>query len=150
MDINRIDVDYMDVDMLLSTLVSNFKKQKRDLHSSLKKEFLRKTGVVTARLQFSELQQIIKQAEKAELMHSGSAIPDPMVGWCGTISQIRAYIFSLLAGEDNDSSFGVNHLIAGLSRFGSDNPVPPVSTKCSLYGNSKAILTQLKDAAEKL
>jgi hypothetical protein len=86
LSINGIDVDYMDVDMLFSTLISNFKKQKRDLHNSLKKEFLRKTGVVTAPLKYSELLNIIKQAEKAELMASGSAIPDPLTGYCGKMS----------------------------------------------------------------
>jgi len=86
LDISGMDVDFMDVDILFSSLIALYKKQKRDLHFSFKKEFLRKTGVVTASLKLSELKEIITKAEKNEVMHTGSALPDPLMGWCGEMS----------------------------------------------------------------
>lgn len=78
---------------------------------------------------------------------TGSVITDPLVKFTGDISVVRAYVFSLLSGAENGSSLGVNNLIAGLSRFGSDNPTPSVSLRCGLYGNSIGIMAFLKDAS---
>ena len=39
--------------------------------------------------------------------------------------------------------------MAGCFRFAVENPMPTVSVRCALYGNSKDIMTIIKDA-EKL
>mmetsp|Transcript_34621 Transcript_34621/g.52953 ORF Transcript_34621/g.52953 Transcript_34621/m.52953 type:complete len:192 (+) Transcript_34621:3015-3590(+) len=62
---------------------------------------------------------------------------------------IRAYIFSLTAGRKNDGSFSPENFIAGISRYGIENPVPCVSQRLQLYGNSRTILEMLAKAEKK-
>lgn len=150
LDQGGIDMDFIDVDILLNTLMNHYKKQKQALQLALKKEFLRKTGVVTANLKLTELEAILKTAEKAENMNTGSGVPDPCVGWSGEMSKLRAYVYSLTSSQSNEHAFGVNNLIAGLSRFGLDNPAPTISMRCALYGNSRSILKQLEIMQDKL
>ncbi len=69
---------------------------------------------------------------------------DPLIQFPGEISKVRAFIFSLTAGLDNNSAFNCDNFLAGITRFGVESPTPCVSMRCQLYGNTKTILDQLK------
>jgi hypothetical protein len=65
------------------------------------------------------------------------------------ISTIRAYIYSCMAGEDNTNVFTDDIFLAGCNRFSIENPVPSVSIRCGLYGNSKDVMQHLAEAERK-
>jgi hypothetical protein len=59
---------------------------------------------------------------------------------------MRAYIFCLTASDSNNSEFSNDQFIAGLSRFGIENPTPCVSKRLGMYGNSEDVLRSLHRA----
>ena len=75
--------------------------------------------------------------------------PDKLMSFTGSISQVRAFVFTLMAGNYNSSKVSSNNMLAGLNRFGIENPAPVVSTRCGLYGNSRSVMEILEDAEEK-
>ena len=54
---------------------------------------------------------------------------DPLIEFPGEISMVRAYIFALTAGIANTRKFNVDNFIAGVARFGVENPTPCVSAR---------------------
>lgn len=74
---------------------------------------------------------------------------NPLVSFAGKMSHVRAYIYSAIAAPQNNTEMTDPYFIAGLSRFGIENPVPVVSARCWLYGNSRDIITQLEKAEKR-
>jgi hypothetical protein len=72
-----------------------------------------------------------------------STMVDPLIDFPGEISKIRAYVYCLTAGEKNTDTFGPMNFVAGLSRFGVENPTPCVSSRAQLYGNTLDIQSML-------
>ena len=100
----------------------------------------------TTQVRYEELQKIVEASELGELEEEQYL--DPLIKFAGPISQARAYIFCVTAGESNTNSFSNEQFIAGLSRFGVENPTPCVSKRCGMYGNSEDIMRGLKRAEE--
>ena len=71
---------------------------------------------------------------------------NPLIQYPGNISKIRAYIFSCVASDENSDLMTDEQFIAGCWRFAIENPVPTISTRCALYGNSRDIMFILKEA----
>ena len=65
---------------------------------------------------------------------------DPLIQFPGEISRIRAFVFALTAGENNDTAFNAENFCSGLARYGVESPTPCVSMRCQLYGNTKTIM----------
>jgi len=61
---------------------------------------------------------------------------------------MRAYIFCLTSGASNTSEFSNEQFVAGLARFGVENPTPSVSKRLGMYGNSEDIMRALKKAED--
>jgi len=118
------------------------------VHVAFKKEFLRTTGQVEARLDISTYREIIKSAYQVEGL-LGSHHQNVMMHFPGPISETRAYIASLMMTARNDSNVGGAHVISGLSRYGLDSPMPSVATRLAYYGNPITIREALADAAAK-
>lgn len=59
---------------------------------------------------------------------------------------MRAYLFACSVSNENKNFFGETTFIASCSRFAIDNPIPSVSLRCALYGNSREVMKVLKDA----
>ena len=78
-----------------------------------------------------------------------STMVDPLIDFTSEISMVRAYIFCLTAGEKNNTTFSANNFIAGISRFGVENPTPCVSSRAQLYGNTLDIHSMMLRAEEK-
>jgi hypothetical protein len=76
-------------------------------------------------------------------------LEQPMMLYPTKISQIRAYIYACTCGDENTNVFSDDQFLAGCNRFAIENPVPSVSLRCGLYGNSKDIMTYLADAEKK-
>ena len=144
--IEGLDVDFLDLDQVLGALVNEFKDQKRSFQNRLKKEFVRKMEAYTAPVGYKEFEELIHAAEMGDLDDDGFF--DPLISFAGPMSQIRAYIFCLTAGESNTSSFSNEHFVAGISRYGVENPTPCVSKRCGMYGNSEDIMRALKRAED--
>ena len=71
---------------------------------------------------------------------------DPLINFPGYISKVRAYVFALTSGRNNDSSFNSEVFTAACARFGVEAPAPAVSARCQHYGNTLPIIEQLKKA----
>ena len=74
---------------------------------------------------------------------------DPLITFTGDITLMRAYVFCLTAGKTNDEKFSATNFIAGISRFGIENPVPCVSPRIQTYGNTRNVLDMLDEAEKK-
>jgi hypothetical protein len=82
-----------------------------------------------------------------------ATIPDPEAGldnslmkYPGRTSQIRGYIFAAISSETNTNVIEDVYFLAGCSRFALENPIPTISTRCALYGNSRDIINLLTEA----
>jgi hypothetical protein len=62
---------------------------------------------------------------------------------------IRAYIFASSVSNDNNAGFNDAAFLSACARFAIDNPVPSVSLRCHLYGNSRDIMKVLGEAEKK-
>ena len=62
---------------------------------------------------------------------------------------MRAFIFSVTCGDTNTDVISSENFVAGISRFGVENPTPTVSRRLGMYGNSEDIARYLKRAEEK-
>ena len=78
-----------------------------------------------------------------------AAIDNPLVSIPSKISIVRAYVYSCTAGEDNTNRFNDDQFLAGCNRFAIENPVPSISTRCGLYGNTRDIIILLQEAEKK-
>ena len=74
---------------------------------------------------------------------------DPLITYPNHISKVRAYVFALTAGRDNNDAFNADNFCAALSRFGVETPAPCVSMRCMNYGNTMNTMEYLKRAEKK-
>jgi hypothetical protein len=106
------------------------------------------TFSVSAPVPFDKFKEIIQNIQMGGL-DSDSAMVDPLISFTSDISMIRAYLFCLTAGEKNNDTFSASNFIAGISRFGVENPTPCVSSRAQLYGNTSDINDMMIRAEEK-
>ena len=78
-----------------------------------------------------------------------TCLENPFVYYPGKISLVRAYIYSCICGKENTNTFSDDDFLAGCNRFAIENPVPTISTRCFLYGNSKDITNTVEDLQKK-
>ena len=81
--------------------------------------------------------------------NDGPALDNPLLLYTSKISQVRAYIFSCTCGDANTNVFTDDQFLSGCNRFSIENPVPSVSVRCGLYGNTRDIMMILNDAERK-
>lgn len=74
---------------------------------------------------------------------------NPFLKWPGKISQIRAYVFAVAASEKNTSEISMMHFIASCTRFALEAPTPTLTHRLALYGNSREVMSMLKEAEER-
>jgi len=58
-------------------------------------------------------------------------------------------VYAATATENNDDKMQDYIFLAGCNRFALESPVPSISTRCALYGNSREIMNVLEKAEEK-
>jgi len=71
------------------------------------------------------------------------------LNFTGSISNIRAFLYALMCGGNNQE-FNEIELLAACNRYGVDNPTQTISKRLSLYGNDEIVnelLQQFKDEA---
>lgn len=85
----------------------------------------------------------------AKAEDSSYAFDDTLITYPTRVSNIRAYIFSCLSGDENTNVFTDNQFLAGCSRFSVENPVPTVATRCYWYGNTTDMVDILKNLEKK-
>lgn len=78
-----------------------------------------------------------------------SMLEQPVMNYPTKISQIRAYVYACTAAEDNTNVMNDDSFLAGCNRFAIENPVPSISLRCGLYGNSMDVMSLLAEAQEK-
>jgi len=148
--IDGAEVDYIDVDACLYEMLKEFKNQKEAFQKSLEKSFMDNLDTYSAdsKCSFDNFKKMIENIQMGTLDQANMYF-DPLIDFPGEISIVRAYIFCLTSGEANNDAFSPENFISGLSRFGIENPVPCVSQRLSLYGNSRTIMDMLKKAEKK-
>lgn len=77
---------------------------------------------------------------------NGTNLVSPLMQYPGKVSIVRAFVFCCLTGEPNSDYFTDDEALAGAFRYALDNPVPTVSTRCALYGNSRDVMAMLAEA----
>jgi hypothetical protein len=58
-------------------------------------------------------------------------------------------VYSCTAAEDNTNIINDDAFLAGCNRYAIENPVPSISMRCGLYGNSRDVMSFLADAEKK-
>jgi hypothetical protein len=61
-----------------------------------------------------------------------------MVHFAGDISFVRSFIYSLVAGKNNNF-ITKEQFLAACNRYGIDNPCPIITKRLSFYGNTDDI-----------
>ena len=67
----------------------------------------------------------------------------PCMSFPGSISKVRAYVFSCLSGEENTNRFNDEIFLAGCFRYALECPTPIISTRVALYGNTRDVMTAI-------
>lgn len=145
--VNGADVEFVDIDDLLYGMMNEFKNQKGAFQRSLEKEFMSvmDTFSVAAPVPFDKFKSMVENIQMGGLDSESSRV-DPLVEFTSEISLVRAYVFCLTAGRENSDVFSANNFIAGLARFGVENPTPCVSSRAQLYGITSDVHTMLERA----
>jgi hypothetical protein len=60
----------------------------------------------------------------------------PVVHFAKDITFMRAFIYSLVCGE-NSGQISMSEFLAGCNRFGVDNPCPIITKRLATYGNAE-------------
>ena len=72
----------------------------------------------------------------------------PMVHFAQNITFVRSFIYSLVAGK-NDNVITIDQFLAACNRYGIDNPCPIITKRLSFYGNHEEIDKEFKKVVEK-
>ena len=97
-----------------------------------------------------DLDQFVDIVQTGILAPAGETEPaHPLMAYPGKMAQIRAFVYACTSGETNTNVFSDDDFLAGCARFSLENPVPSVSLRCALYGNSREITAQLAEAEKK-
>jgi len=76
-------------------------------------------------------------------------LENPLLSYPTKASMLRAYIFSVISAKDNTNYISDQDFLAGCTRFAIENPVPTVSVRCALYGNTREVMTILDEVDKK-
>lgn len=95
----------------------------------------------TAPCNLEDFKEMIKNSEMGG--HDDDSHVDPLINFAGPMSEIRAFIFCVTSGQSNTSSFSNEQFVAGLARYGVENPTPCVSKRFGMYGNSEDMMRSL-------
>jgi len=90
---------------------------------------------------FDMMQQVMREISRTKS-------PSALVHFPGLMSNIRAYIYAMLSG-DNGFLVSEEEIKAACSRFGLDNPCPSVTRRLAWYGNQDEIEKMVERAANK-
>ena len=71
------------------------------------------------------------------------SLDNPLMKYTGQMAMVRGYIYAAIASEDNTNVIQDSAFIVECNRYALDNPVPIVSTRCGLYGNSRDVMILL-------
>ena len=86
--------------------------------------------------------------EAFEMMIKGTRqsnkLSSNMLNWAGPISSCRALLYAFYCGT-NAADVSEMEIMAGLNRFGVDNPVPVVTKRLAFYGNDETSFTLLEE-----
>ena len=137
-DDNEVEIEYVDLDQVLSNYIDEFmvKKQKnqKTLTKHLVKFFSEQEGIFSTDEIFSVWQNVIPQDN----------LISPFVSYPGKLTFLRAFLFALTT-QNNSFDISNKNFLKGASRFGIDSPYPWISKKLYLYGNEINLAEMLKD-----
>ena len=127
-DDNDIEVEYLDVDIILSNYIDEFLAKKQKNQKTITKYFAK----------FFQEQEGIFNTEEISTI-CGHVIPQenlvsPIVLYPGELSFIRAFLFALMS-QNNAFDISNKNFLKGIGRFGIDSPLPSISKTLFLYGN---------------
>ena len=77
------------------------------------------------------------------------SMENPLLCYPSKISMLRSYVYSCISGRDNTNFMTDQDFLAGCTRFAIESPIPTVSTRCSLYGNSRDVMQILEEVEKK-
>ena len=141
------EADYLDLDDVTGMMVEEYKSQRGLYGRDLKKQFLRQMETNVAAL---DLDQFVDIVQTGILAPAGETeVAHPMMAYPGKMAQIRAFVYACTSGATNTNVFSDDEFLAGCARFSLENPVPSVSLRCALYGNSREITSVLAEAEKK-
>ena len=141
------EVDYLDFDMIIGMMISEYKDQRFQYQKDLLKQFRRVMEGPSSATDLDNFIDVLNSSipdYDAESKHA-----NPLMQFPGQLSRIRAYLYALMASDSNTSVIHDATFVVACNRYALENPVPSVITKCALYGNNKDVMQKLEEAEEK-
>ena len=137
-DDNEVEIEYIDLDQVLSNYIDEFMAKKQKNQKTLTKHFVKyfqeQEGIFNTDEIFSVWKNIIPQEN----------LISPFVSYPGELTFLRSFLFALTT-QNNSFDISNKNFLKGVSRFGIDSPYPWVSKKLYLYGNEINIAEILKE-----
>lgn len=96
--IDSQDVEFLDVDQVLYSLLYEYKNQRGAFQKSLEREFMKhfETFSADAVCDFETFDKIIESCNLSHIMNKDFF--DPLITFAGHITKVRAYVFAITAG----------------------------------------------------
>ena len=128
-DDNEVEIEYIDLDQVLSNYIDEFMAKKQKNQKTLTKHFVKyfqeQEGIFNTDEIFSVWKNIIPQEN----------LISPFVSYPGELTFLRSFLFALTT-QNNSFDISNKNFLKGVSRFGIDSPYPWVS-KNSIYMETK-------------
>ena len=124
--------------------IDEFRTAKQNLQKKIQKQFSRSSQ---DKENFPEISTDLALFATKELRAQKSNIQ--FLGFTGQISCYRALIYAYMCGA-NSSYVDELEFGTGCNRFGVDNPIPTITKRLSLYGNTEDVESIFKQVSVKL
>lgn len=137
-DENDIEVEYIDLDQVLSNYLEEFMARKQKNQKTITKSFVKffqeQEGIFNTDEIFSVCNSVIPQEN----------LISPHVSYPGECTFLRAFLFALTT-QNNSFDISNKNFLKGVGRFGIDSPYPCISKKLYLYGNEINVAELIRD-----
>lgn len=128
--------------------MEEYKAQRKTYQKDLLRQFTRIMEAPTAKIDLDDFIDIVNQSVPIE-QESDIAMENPLLSFPSHISKVRAFVFACTATEENNDEIQDYTFLSSCNRYALESPVPSISTRCALYGNSREIMNVLEKAEEK-
>lgn len=142
-DDNDIEVEYVDLDQVLSNYLDEYIAKKQKNQKTLTKHFVKFFQEQEGIFNTDEIKSVCTQVVPKENNLS------PFVSYPDEISFLRTFLFALTT-QNNSFDISNKNFLKGVGRFGIDSPYPSVAKKLYLYGNEINIKEIIRDKVNTL
>ena len=130
-------------------IMEEYKNQRSLFRKDYERQFSRVVPKDKGNLELDNYLEILSGGMHAEPPKASKYDDNPYLKWPSKMSQVRAYLFAVMASDKNNNEVTGKAFISSCARFALESPTPTVAWKLALYGNNKSIMDQLAEIEKK-